>query len=202
MPPFRYLDSCASIGMHGPNDVRVPWKVSSLLGDMRHTGIHGALVWHWTAREYDPGYGNRVLMEETADEPRLLPCWVLMPHHAGEMAPGPDVVREMVERGVRAAKLFPRRHGYRFDERVCGAILGALEEAEIPLLIDVGRYGEDRQATFDEVADVCRRHPRLPVLLQKARWEDTRDVLALMDDFDNTRVEFSSFQIHSSGRAR
>ena len=196
MSDLRYLDSCASIGMHGPTDARVPWTVESLLDDLEHAGLHGALVWHWLAREYAPTYGNRVLLEETAGHERLLPCWVLVPHHAGEMGPGSEVVAEMEERGVRAAKLFPRRHGYRFCEAVCGEILSALEDAETPLLIDVGRYGEDQQATFAEVAEVCARHPRLPVLLQKARWEDTRDVLALLDRQPNTYVEFSSFQVH------
>ena len=162
MPPLRYVDSCASIGMHGPTDARVPWTVESLLDDMGHAGVHGALVWHWLAREYAPTYGNRVLLEETAGHDRLFPCWVLVPHHAGEMAPGPAVVAEMEERGVRAAKLFPRRHGYRFGEEVCGEIFSALEDAEVPLLIDVGRYGEDQQATFAEVAEVCARHPAPP----------------------------------------
>ena len=195
-PTRRYLDSCCSIGMHGPTDVRVPWKTSALLEDMRHTGIHGALVWHWLAREYNPVYGNRVLLEEIAGHDRLFPCWVLVPHHAGEMPPGPEVVAEMEERGVRAAKLFPRRHGYRLDESVCGEIFAALEAARVPLLIDVGRYGEDQQATFAEVDRLCERHPKLPVLLQKARWEDTRDVLALMSRHANTYIEFSSFQVH------
>ena len=68
-----YLDCHASLGMHGPTDARVRWKRSSLLDDMRHVGIHGSLVYHWLAREYDPGYGNRVLMEETAGQERLFP---------------------------------------------------------------------------------------------------------------------------------
>lgn len=192
----RYLDSCASIGMHGPTDARIPWSVDSLLDDMAHAGIHGALVWHWLAREYDPDYGNRVLLEETAGNSRLLPCWVLLPHHAGEMAPGPEVVAEMREHGVRAAKMFPRRHGYRFHEDVCGDIFSALEAERIPLLIDVGVGEEDGQATFAEVAEVCRQHPQLPILLQKAKWNQTRDVLALLGRHPNMYVEFSSFQVH------
>lgn len=195
-PARLYIDSCASIGMNGPTDARVPWKTSSLLADMEHAGIHGALVWHWLAREYAPTYGNDVLMEEVSQSDRLLPCWVVVPHHAGEMAPGPEVVAEMQERGVRAAKMFPRRHGYRFCEETCGLLFEALEAASIPLLIDVGRYGDDQQATLAEVSEVCARHPGLPVLLQKARWEDTRDVLALMAAHANTTVEFSSFQVH------
>ena len=63
---MRYLDCHASLGMHGPTDARVPWKREALLADMQHAGIHGALVSHWLAREYDPGYGNRVLMDEVA----------------------------------------------------------------------------------------------------------------------------------------
>lgn len=182
--------------MNGPTDARVSWKTTSLLSDMAHAGIHGALVWHWLAREYYPGYGNQVLMEEVSTSERLYPCWVLVPHHADEMAPGPHIVAEMVEQGVRAAKLFPRRHNYRFDETVCGALFGALAEAEIPLLIDVGHYGDDQQATFAEVDRLCERYPTLPVLLQKGRWEDTRDILALLDQHANTYIEFSSFQIH------
>ena len=182
--------------MHGPTDARVPWKTSELLDDMEHAGIHGALVWHWLAREYAPTYGNRVLLEEVREHGRMLPCWVLVPHHAGEMLRGPEVVAEMQERGVWAAKMFPRRHGYRFDEAVCGEIFGALEAAEIPLLLDVGVGEDDQQATFAEVEDVCRRHPHLPVLLQKAKWNQTRDVLALLDAHANTYVEFSTFQVH------
>ena len=182
--------------MHGPTDARIPWKVEALLDDMEHTGIHGALVWHWLAREYAPTYGNDELLEEIAEHERILPCWVLVPHHTGEMASGPEVVAEMQERGVSAAKMFPRRHGYRFGEEVCGEIFGALEKAELPLLIDVGVGEEDQQATFSEVARLCAQHPDLPVLLQKAKWSQTRDVLALLHRHPNTYVEFSSFQIH------
>lgn len=191
-----YLDCHASIGMHGPTDARVPWKMTSLLDDMAHTGLHGALVYHWLAKEYDPSYGNHYLMEQVADEDRLLPCWVLLPHHCGEMPPGPEVVAQMQEQGVRAARLFPRRHHYRFEEAVCGAIFSALEDAQIPLLIEVGVHGEDQQVTYAEVDQLCTQHPDLPVVLLKARWESTRDVVAVMQRHANTYVEFSSFQIH------
>lgn len=193
---MKYLDSCASIGMQGPTDARVPWKTESLLSDMEHVGIHGALVWHWTAREYDPSFGNRKLLEEIAGRDRLYPCWVLLPHHAGEMPRGSDLVGEMIEHGVRAAKMFPRRHHYRFDEAVCGELFTALEEAEIPLLIDVGLYGEDQQASFEEIERLCRVHPGLPVLLQKARWESVRDVVDLMQRHPRTYIEFSNYQVH------
>jgi predicted TIM-barrel fold metal-dependent hydrolase len=192
----RYLDCHASIGMHGPTDARIPWKVNALLDDMRHVGIHGALVYHWMAREYDPSYGNHILMQEIAGSERLYPSWVLLPHHTGEMARGAEVVAEMQAAGVYAARMYPRRHHYRFDELVCGELFSALEQAELPLLLDTGLYGEDQQVTFDEVDRLCTQHPGLPIVLLKARWESTRDVVALMQRHSNTYIEFSSFQIH------
>ncbi len=191
-----YLDCHASLGMHGPTDIRVPWKRAALLSDLQHAGLHGALVWHWLAREYNPVYGNRVLMEEVAGQERLFPCWVVLPHHCGDLPPGPVLVAQMQEAGVRAARMFPRSHRYRFDEAVCGDLFAALEAARLPLLLDVGIYGEDQQVTFEEVDRLCAAHPDLPVLLQKARWESTRDVVALMQRHPNTHLEFSSFQIH------
>lgn len=193
---MRYLDCHASLGMHGPTDARVPWKREALLADMQHAGIHGALVYHWLAREYDPGYGNRQVMDAVAGHERLLPCWVLLPHHSGEMPPAADVVAQMQAQGVCAARLFPRRHRYRFNETVCGDLFAALEAARTPLLLEVGLYGEDQQVTFDEVDRLCTQHPGLPVVLLKARWESTRDVVALMQRHPNTHIEFSSFQIH------
>jgi predicted TIM-barrel fold metal-dependent hydrolase len=191
-----YLDCSSSLGMHGTTDQRVPFRLSELLDDMTHTGIHGRLVWHWTAKEYDPAYGNAVLMDEIKNEPRLLPCWVLLPHLCNEMADGETLVRQMQGAKVRAAKMFPRRHNYLFNEGMCGQIFKALEAAEIPLLLDVGIYGEDQQVTFDEIDWLCTAYPNLPVILQKARWESTRIVAHLLDKHPNTYIEFSTFQIH------
>ncbi len=97
------------------------------------------------------------------------------------MAPGLEVVAEMRERGVRAAKMFPRRHGYRFDEEVCGEIFSALEAARVFRCSSTSAWGRRTgRRRSREVAEVCRRHPDLPVLLQKAKWNQTRDLLALL----------------------
>jgi predicted TIM-barrel fold metal-dependent hydrolase len=191
-----YIDCHASIGKHGPTDARIPWRTASLLDDMQHTGIHASLVYHWLAREYDPGFGNRALMEEIVGNERLIPSWVLLPHQTGEMPAGSEIVTEMEAGGVRAARMFPKRHHYRFNEAICGELFAALERARIPLLLEAGIYGDDQQVTFDEIDALCEKHPELPVILLKCRWESTRDIVPLMQRHANTFVEFSSFQIH------
>lgn len=191
-----YLDCTTSLGKHGTTDARVPHNLRDLLANMEHAGIHGALVWHWLAQEYDPMFGNQVLMQEIAGNPRLFPCWILLPHHVGEMPRGSEVVRMMQAQGVKAARMLPRKMQYLFNEGMCGEILSALQEAQIPLLLDVGIYGDDQQVTFEEVDWLCGAYPHLPVILQKARWETTRTIVYLLEKHPNTYIEFSNFQVN------
>lgn len=188
MDGMTYLDAFASIGRMGPKDELVAWTKDALLDEMIHCGIHGALVEHNVAREYDPAYGNAKLMEEIADEPRLFPCWVVLPHQTGEMPAGPELVNAMLAQGVRAARMYPKLHTYAFNERTCGTLLGALEAGRILLSIDFG------QTSPDELAAVCERYPALPILITGTSWTQTRLLYPLMDDFPNLHVEFSTFQ--------
>lgn len=192
-----YVDTYASIGMHGPTDARVRFRVSELLSDMDHAGITAALVYHWIAREYDPMYGNMVLLEEIAEHrDRLFPVWVLQPDATREMDHPEQVVEQMKAHGVVAARMFPRRHGFAFSMATCGPLLSALSTAGIPLMMDVGRYGDDHQATLGEIDEIAAALPHLAICLQAARWEDTREVVALLRRRTNCYIEFSSFQIH------
>jgi predicted TIM-barrel fold metal-dependent hydrolase len=191
-----YLDCNASIGMHGPTDARIPFKKSQLLDDMEHTGIHGSLIWHWLAKEYDPMYGNKVLMEEIAGNPRLLPVWVVLPHWADEFPQGDELADLLTSNGVKAVKMFPKRQNYAFNEMVCGRLFDVLEDLSMPLLLDCGNFGDHMQVTFDELDQFCHNRPGIPVIIQNARWERPRDFIALMDTHKNTFIEFSNYQIH------
>ncbi|HOM57620.1 MAG TPA: hypothetical protein PLG27_07725 [Candidatus Latescibacteria bacterium] len=72
MQGIMYLDALASFGKMGPKDEEVSWKLETLLDEMAWCGIHGALVYHNVAREYDPAYGNRMLMEFGIVERRVV----------------------------------------------------------------------------------------------------------------------------------
>ena len=60
-------DTYASTGMHGATDAWVGCRVGEVCTARDHACITAALVYHWIAREYDPMYGNRVLLEEIAE---------------------------------------------------------------------------------------------------------------------------------------
>lgn len=197
MKDIIYIDCFASFGKRGPKDSRAAWDKKTLLDEMEYCGIHGGLVYHNLAREYDPMFGNRLLMEEIKGNARLYPCWVLLPHQTGEMPRGKKIIRQMDENGVRAAKMFPRLHHYAFNEDTCGEIFSALEDAEIPLLVDGGQvYGGEQiiQITFEELDALCTRHRKMIVILQGLKWESTRLIVPLMQKHPHLYVEFSNYQ--------
>jgi predicted TIM-barrel fold metal-dependent hydrolase len=197
MKDIIYIDCFASFGKRGPKDARAAWEKERLLEEMEHCGIHGALVFHNLAHEYDPMYGNRLLMHEIKNSPRLLPCWVLLPHQTGEVPRGKKLIRQMLEEGVHAAKMYPLYHHYAFNEDTCGEIFNALEDAEVPLLIEGGQvYGGEQviQITFEQLDGLCSRHRKLYVVLQGMKWESTRLIVPLMKKHPRLLVEFSNYQ--------
>jgi hypothetical protein len=139
-----YIDCFAMVGKRGPKDVEAAYETETLLEEMKWCGIHGALIAHSTAKEYDPMFGNRMLMHELKKSSRLSGAWAVMPHHTREIAEPAELVREMLDNGIRAAKMYPRAHRYPFNIDTCGELLGALERNGILLLVEGGHmYGPD-----------------------------------------------------------
>ncbi len=195
-----YVDCSAMVGRRGAKDEETRYTTEDLLEEMEWCGIHGALVAHWLGKEYDPSYANRKLLAELKKSPRLHGVWAVMPHQTGEMPPPRDLVQEMRDNGIKAAKMYPRTHHYPFTEDFCGPLLSALEEAEIPLFVEGGSmYHPDifdafNQVLLSELDAAMSCHPRLRVVLLGSRWEATRYLYPLMAKHTNLHLEFSNHQ--------
>ena len=133
-----YIDCFAMVGKRGAKDVEARYTTEDLIEEMEWCGIQGAFITHGTAKEYDPSYGNRMLLREVKKSPRLYGVWTVMPHYTGEMGAPKDVVKEMLDNGIHVAKMYPRVHRYPFTADFCGALLRELERNEIPLLVEGG----------------------------------------------------------------
>ncbi|HEX9971889.1 MAG TPA: amidohydrolase family protein [bacterium] len=195
MKQVKYLDCFASVGKWTGRDQEAPWTVEKMLTDMERCRIHGALVYSNLARELLPSVGNNQASEICRKHPRLIPCWVALPHHCHEAAEGKKFVQDMEDHGVRAVKLFPRLHRYFLNDESIGSLLGALEEAGLPMLIDCGEHvPELKQITWEEIEPLCNRYPNLNIILHSVRWEATRYLLPLAKKFPTLHFEFSSYQ--------
>ena len=195
-----YIDSFATIGRKGVKDVEAPSDTETFLEEMEWCGIHGAFVAHAVAREYDPMFGNRMLMKELKKSRRLYAVWAVMPHHTGETPPPADLMKEMEDQGIRVAKMYPRLHRYPFNLDFCGDLLAELERRGMLLMVEGGHlYGPDllepsNQVLLSDLDAVLSAHPELNVLLQGSRWDATRHLTWLMRKHKNLFLELSTHQ--------
>lgn len=201
MPNDRtYIDSFVMIGKKGPKDVETQYEAEVLLEEMEWCGIHGALIAHSTAKEYDPMYGNRMLVRELHKSPRLFGVWTVMPHHTHEFPVPKDVVKEMADHGIHVAKMHPRAHRYPFSVDFCGDLLREFERNEILLMVEGGYcynldiFEPSNQVLLADLDAMLTRFPNLRVLLQGSRWESTRYTNPLMRKHKNLHLELSCHQ--------
>ncbi|MBF8248066.1 MAG: hypothetical protein HW374_866 [Bacteroidetes bacterium] len=201
MPNDRtYIDCFAMIGKKGPKDVETQYETEVLLEEMEWCGIHGTLIAHSTAKEYDPIYGNRMLLRELKKSSRLYGVWTVMPHHTREFPKPKDVVKEMFDLGIHVAKMYPRLHRYPFSVDFCGDLLRELERNEILLMVEGGKcYDLDvfdpmNQVLLTDLDAMLTRFPNLNVLLMNSKWESTRYTNALMRKHRHLHLELSNHQ--------
>lgn len=200
MPERLYIDCHAMVGKKGPKDVETQYETEVLIDEMEWAGIHGALIAHSTAKEYDPTIGNRLLLRELKKSKRLYGVWTVMPHHTGEIAPPKELVREMRDNGIRVAKMYPRAHRYPFTYDFCGDLLRELAEQEILLIVEGGHmYNPDifepmNQVLLADLDALLTRFPDLNVLLAGSRWESTRFTYPLLMKHKHLHLEFSNHQ--------
>lgn len=166
-----------------------------LLAEMDRLGIAEALVYSSLARYAHPNDGNAHLMEMIRGEARLHPAWVLLPPGTGEIPAPSELVQQMRERGVRAARIFPRDHRYPFLERTFRPLLEALAEAKVPLLIDSSRSGwADIAVDWRELLEISSRYPDLPLVLLREGGTTWRVLFGVWQEHPNIYLDTSYFQ--------
>jgi hypothetical protein len=166
------------------------YSLGDLLGEMDYAAINDALVYHSLAKEYSPMMGNRKLVDEIRAYHRLHPCWVLMPDGTGEMPSPKSLVDEMLENGVKAARLFPSDHLFSLSEWCSDKLLAELEKRGIVVIIEIDQIG------WDGLHSLCCRYTELPVIIANLNYRVNRYLYPLLEKFKNLYVEISGYQMH------
>lgn len=190
MDELRFFDSNCMVGMRSCPNPETPRLLSEFLADYDYYGIHAGLVYHAECLDYCQDYGNRKLMREIEGQPRLMPQWVVMPHHTYEMAPPDELVVEMLERNVRAARMYPSAHGFGTSDAVVGPLLRKLQEHRIPVFFEV------TELTIPTAVELCKRYPELPVVLCSVSWASDRLMNAVLAEVPNLHLETWALQGH------
>ncbi len=175
-----------------------PRDAASLLELLDDYDISRALVTHTLAKWHSPTIGNERLLEDIANEPRLAPCWVVMPAATGEVPPEKEQVAQLLAAGARAARLCPKSHLLVLEPWVIEPLAEALAEKRVPVLLDFdnAHYSEPRH--WDFIAWLLAAFPDLPVILLRQSHADFRVLFPLLNRSPNLFVETSYLGGHSA----
>lgn len=182
--------------------------VPGLLARMDELGIARALVSHTLAWQNAPDVGNPLLIDAIAGQPRLEPCWGVLPGEPESWAGGEASLCEaLAHHRVRAVRLYPRDQVYPLTEWLAGDLLAALAERRYLVLLDVdqvvlptGLFDVD-PAGWNQVAWLCQTYPDLAVLLTRVGYRALRVLLPLMRACPNLFIDLSYFATHQGVEA-
>ncbi len=189
MAKLKFFDCNCSVGrVTHPNLMDIP-DAEGLRREMDIAGIEDALVFHAMARDADPSLGNALLAEEIGNVKGLHPAWVVLPHHTGEMPQPKKLLKRMEKSGVRAVRMYPTKdfHSFSLAEWSCGKLFSALEEARVPLMLDI------EIVWWESIQTILENHPCLPVIATNVSYRHNRFTYPLFERYDNIHVETSRY---------
>jgi hypothetical protein len=170
MPPLKSLrlfDSCLTLGT-GVHSRYPEWVTAgNVLAMMDRYEIAEALVHDNHARlMYPREHGNQRLLEAVRGRSRLHPVWVIEPPKSPGRGPAKALVEEMLDAGVRAARL-PMKIAppmpWLWDD-----LCAVLEEHRVPCFLDFGgatTTGSVSDSDVNGVREIALAHPHLPMVL-------------------------------------
>ena len=188
---IRFFDVNCRIGA-GPADpagsIRGRDALLALMDDFR---VEKAVVFHSVAQYSDPVLGNGLLLQETADEPRFLRQWAVLPA-LWDLYPKPgEWLARMKENGVCSVRLFPKQYGHSLKRYACGELLDALAEARLPAFI-----APDQLSSWDALYDLCTDYPAGRFVLCSPGYRCLRYLVPILDNCPNLFVETSNLLMH------
>lgn len=194
---IKLLDANAAIGrsMFPPPFV----TADELLAEMTHLGIEAAVVTNVLQREHHPAVGNRILLDELADKPALLPAWTFLPDYSRELPPAETYVAEMLSGGVRIAKIYPQAYFTPLADWMPDALWRVLAEHRVPTFIcpDLPMRGARDGLERPALRRLCLDHADLPVIAGEYRIRtELRALYRLMDQCPNFHIELSGLWGH------
>jgi uncharacterized protein len=200
MSDIAYLDAYCVLGrsLHtGPDQ---PATVVDLLSAMDHFGIHEALVIDSLCTATNPMAGNRRILVQTHDQPRLHPAWAGLMTHSREFPEPPELVSEMRGSGVGALFLFYGQFDIRLEDWAVDDLLAELEANGVPLILCPNSQmqpGRIDLSDWGNIVRICRKFPELPVVVTESRlYRGQRPLYEALAACPNLKVDLSALWLH------
>lgn len=193
-----FFDARATLGLHvrarQMGSRLTPHSLEDLYEEMDLSGIGQAMVVDCMACECSPGDGNPRILEVTRNQPRLFPGWVGVPAGTDEFPSGQQLIDQMKTHGVGMIYLLPDFYRFTLDDWVVDDLVEPLAEHRAPVFLI---YPGSDAIPFNEVVNLCRRHPNLPVILGNDRIRrQMRVCYKALEQCENLHLDVSCYWFH------
>ena len=156
---LSFLDANLWIGRPTQPEFNTQFDLDSLRRRMARYNIKGGVVSHFAAKDYGPLWGNRDLL----DQLRGAGLWagiVLVPEMFEPEADGRAYLAQAIAQGARLARVFPKSHNFVLRAWCCGAMLQALADCRLPLVV------WHTEVSWEDVRSLCEAFPQLKLIVE------------------------------------
>jgi len=193
MKQRKYFEIYASVGRKCVPDKDMPYKVGTLLSDMKYARIHGAAIVSNTAENFSFIYGNQEAISLAKGNERLVSI-AAVPTTALIESGDSKYYDYLLDQGVRAFKVLHQEKYYpSLDPGSMSAIAETLITHKRPLMI----AGISSKEIYHQVGQLAGAYPELPIIMQGTSWYYGRSFLDVMERYTNLHFEISSNHMNS-----
>jgi predicted TIM-barrel fold metal-dependent hydrolase len=182
---LTFLDSNLWIGRPRLPEFTAGFDIQTLRDRMARYGIAGGVVSHFAAIPYGAAWANEQTLKAAAGT-GLWAAITLMPEMFHAEDAGRSTVKDAIARGARLARVFPVSHNYTLRPWCSGALLQALADNRLPLVV------WHTEVSWEEIRNICETHPTLTVIVEgtpKKILYHSRLYYALLERCPNLRLE-------------
>lgn len=164
----------------------------ALLAEMEHVQVERALVRMAPALlEIDLLQSNRHLYAHCEAHLQLIPCPIVAPNSARDLAAEEAQVDDAIVHGAGAVYIRPHMDYWTLAPWGCDRLFQALEARRLPVLCHSSEVAQE------EVAELAGRYPALPLIFAGADYRSQRILLPLLEAFPNFYLSLgSNYLVH------
>jgi len=197
---LQFFDSDIIVGRRNVVAPDSFWQTDEILSAMARYNITGGLIYHTVCEGGDAQRGNALASAAADAAEPFTASWVLSPPIAGEWPKARRLVRELIRRGARAARLIPHVQFFPLSAFMLDDLLGELETRRVPLLVHAETSHPWSDFTdWRGLEEICSQFPHLPIVAMRMGLRTTRPLYRMMDRLSNFHVQLCALNCNYRG---
>ena len=161
-----------------------------LIGQLKKVNVERAVVSHTAQQFLSVKRGNEILLSKIKNDDIFIPAAAVMPNAAGEFMEISEFDTFVQTNGIKMIKMYPKTQNFSASEWQMGELYSYFEKKRLPLMVSIEEVGADG------LYGMLSNHPALRVICTDCGFSNDRDMMRLMEIFQNLYLETGTFYTH------